>query len=145
MFFAFILLHCDNISAGVILALSIIVIGLVFKRCAAGLNRCQSLSVSLPDIAADILTPAFAHIRRVRICISGISKENTAQTFPSSAACSTIFIANDVLPIPGRAANTIRSDFCKPLVILSKRKKPVITPRKASLSFSMALNLSKIS
>ena len=50
-----------------------------------------------------------------------ISSENTATTLPSRiAAFCAMLIASAVLPIEGRAAITINSDSCNPLVIRSK-------------------------
>ena len=59
----------------------------------------------------------------------GISRLNT-KTGKSlaNAAFSTIFIANVVLPIDGRAAIITKSAFCKPEVMLSKSVKPVDKP-----------------
>ena len=49
-----------------------------------------------------------------------ISSEKTPTTLPScTAEFSAIFMANEVLPIEGRAAMMTRSDGCRPLVILS--------------------------
>ena len=39
-----------------------------------------------------------------------------------------MFNVNAVFPIEGRAATKIKSDFCKPLVKLSKSLNPVDTP-----------------
>ena len=58
-----------------------------------------------------------------------ISRLNTPTgSFASSATCSTMFIASEVLPIDGRAATTIISPGCRPVVILSRSVKPVSTP-----------------
>ena len=46
----------------------------------------------------------------------------------STAACSARFIASDVLPMLGRAAITIISPSCRPLVILSRSTSPVPNP-----------------
>ena len=46
----------------------------------------------------------------------------------SMATDSAMFIASEVLPIEGRAAMTIISPSCRPLVILSRSAKPVLMP-----------------
>ncbi len=103
----------------------------------------QSMSVSFPERAFDMLTSASEQRSLCTIWISGISRENTAHTLPSTrAACSTMFMEKDVLPMPGRAAMTIKSDFCRPFVILSISLNPVFTPRRDSLSFWSAWNFS---
>ena len=95
----------------------------------------QSSAVSSPFSAFAIFTFATEQSILCASCTFGISSENTAHFAPLlSAALVTIFIAKDVLPTPGRAANKIKSEFCKPLVISSNWKKPVDSPRKAFLS-----------
>ena len=78
--------------------------------------------------------------------ISGIDMlKKIATFFPSlSAEYVAMFIPREVLPPPGRAASNIRSDFCNPLVILSRPYIPVLTPLTAPLFFSSSINLSKI-
>ena len=50
-----------------------------------------------------------------------ISREKMATTLPSfTAAFSAMLMAQAVLPMLGRAAMMIRSEACRPLVILSK-------------------------
>ena len=48
--------------------------------------------------------------------------------FPVILAFLEIHKAKEVLPMPGLAASTIRSEFCSPEVILSRSTKPVDTP-----------------
>ena len=58
-----------------------------------------------------------------------ISRLNTPTgTFNSRLTCSAMFMAREVLPTDGRAAMTIISPSCKPVVILSKSAKPVEMP-----------------
>ena len=58
-----------------------------------------------------------------------ISRLNTPTgNLCSIATCSAMFIAREVLPMDGRAAMTIISPPCSPLVILSRSEKPVPTP-----------------
>ena len=45
---------------------------------------------------------------------------------------------NEVLPIPGRAATTTRSDFCHPPVSLSRPVNPLGTPLRPSCWFRAA-------
>ena len=50
-----------------------------------------------------------------------ISSEKMATTLPSrTPTFSAILIAHAVFPMPGRAAMMIRSEGCRPQVILSK-------------------------
>ena len=60
-----------------------------------------------------------ASMRRSRDSLD-ISSEKTATTLPSlTAAFSAMLMAQAVLPMLGRAAMMIRSEACRPLVILS--------------------------
>ena len=137
-------LHLESISAGVTRDESSILILLCLNLSLALKIFFQSFALSLPDSAEDILTFAALHKSLWIICTSGISKEKTTQTASlPSAAFSIIFIAIDVLPIPGRAAITIKSDFCNPFVSLSSLVNPVGIPRNASLSFASFSNLSR--
>ena len=49
-------------------------------------------------------------------------------SFCSMATCSAMFIASEVFPMLGRAAMTIISPPCRPVVILSSSMKPVEMP-----------------
>ena len=63
--------------------------------------------------------------------MSRSSKLNTATTSSLSALLAklaTIFITNDVLPQPGRAARTIICPGKKPLVASSRFLKPTLSP-----------------
>ena len=64
---------------------------------------------------------ACEHSMRLSSASFDISSEKTATTLPSrTAAFSAMLMAKAVLPIEGRAAMMIRSDFCRPLVISSR-------------------------
>ena len=52
-------------------------------------------------------------------------------------------MAKAVLPILGRAATMMRSDFCRPAVSLSSRAYPVVTPVMRSWVPAMRERLSK--
>ena len=66
---------------------------------------------------------------RIISCWAGISMENTRIGASwCKIACSTRFMAKDVLPMEGRPATMIRSDFCRPEVLLSRSRKPVLKP-----------------
>ena len=56
-----------------------------------------------------------------------------------------MFNASAVLPIDGRAARSIKSDFCKPFVTLSSSISPVGTPRRLSGFVIASYNLSSSS
>ena len=56
------------------------------------------------------------------------------------ATFSAMFIANEVLPIEGRAAMMIKSDFWKPLVISSRSTKWVSRPGDALAALQERVN-----
>ena len=79
-------------------------------------------------------TPATEANTRATSWLLDISKEKKATFFLERMATFwAIFKVNAVLPIDGRAATKIRSDFCKPLVRVSKSRNPVETPVKIPL------------
>ena len=89
----------------------------------------HSCLVSRPFL---ILSPSISQtfiIRRLTNCTLDISNENIAT---GRLKFTAIFFAMDntkaVLPIAGRAAIIIRSDFCQPDVILSSSVMPLGTP-----------------
>src|ERR1700675_1105508 len=65
---------------------------------------------------------------RIASCDAPISIENTATgNLSSSATCSPMLIASELLPIDGRPATMTRSPGCKPDVIRSRSVYPVST------------------
>ena len=67
--------------------------------------------------------------RRVTSWSRDISSEKTATVWPDSlAAFRATFSAILVLPMPGRAASSSRSDLFKPLILPSTAEKPVDRP-----------------
>ena len=83
--------------------------------------RAQSSSSSWPvRILVWSTRESDANIR-IMIWSPGISRLKISTGFSCIiAAFSARFIAKVVLPIEGRAATMIKSDFCKPAVFLSK-------------------------
>ena len=88
----------------------------------------QSLLSSRPVRSRWESTPASMDSSLWESCILPISSEKIATLYPLIAALRATHRANAVLPMDGRAARMIRSDFCMPLVILSRSIKPVGTP-----------------
>ena len=89
----------------------------------------QSLSRRLPVTRRVFSTSPSVAIKRVTSCSRLISREKIATVLPDSfAAESATFSAILVLPIPGRAARSRRSESFRPLILLSTAEKPVESP-----------------
>ena len=96
---------------------------------AASAMRCQSLSRRLPVMSRWFSTSPSLAIRRVTSCSLDISSEKMATVLPDSrAADSATFNAILVLPMPGRAASSSRSDLFMPLILASTADRPVDRP-----------------
>ena len=69
-------------------------------------------------------------------CSRDISREKMATVFwVDLATFSATFMAKEVLPMPGRAANKMRSDLLRPVIFWSTAERPVERPgRRESLS-----------
>ncbi len=66
---------------------------------------------------------------RMNSCSFDISRLNTPTVSPVFVpTCCAMFMTRLVLPIEGRPATRIRSEFCRPDVISSRSAKPVGTP-----------------
>ena len=62
-------------------------------------------------------------------CSRDISREKKATVlFVFLATLSAMLRAMEVLPIPGRAAMRMRSDLLRPLIFLSRSRRPVDRP-----------------
>ena len=84
----------------------------LLRMLTAEVTRGQSSSSSLPERTACWLTLPSDEIIRMVSASPGISIEKTATgRLVATATFSAIFIANVVLPIDGRPATMIRSDF----------------------------------
>ena len=96
----------------------------------AALVSCgKSRSDRKPSRIFDMLTRAREHSSRCTSDCALISRLKTATgCLPSTATCSAMFMASAVLPIEGRAAITIISEPCRPLVMRSRSLKPVESP-----------------
>ena len=104
-------------------------IGAFDSVAAAYVRFVMSWRWSWPRRSADESTRASEHSMRSASWVDDISSENTKHGQPPvvAAFCASD-IANDVLPIAGRAASTISSVGCKPAVRMSRSAKPVGTP-----------------
>ena len=91
--------------------------------------RTQSLSRRLPVVRRVFSTRPSVAIRRVTSCSRDISSEKMATVLPEVlAADSATFSAILVLPMPGRAASSSKSDLFRPLILLSTAESPVDRP-----------------
>ncbi len=87
---------------------------------AASVSRCQSSMLKNPLRSREESMRASEHSRRSESCSLDISSEKTATGTPAStAALRAMFRASAVLPMLGRAAKMMRSEFCSPEVRLS--------------------------
>ena len=94
----------------------------------------KSASLMNPSRMLRMFTRASEHNMRKISDDALISRLNTPTGSPiSSATCSAMFIARDVLPTKGRAATMIISPPCRPSVILSRSVKPVAMPLNSPL------------
>ncbi len=99
-----------------------------FEAAAVSLGKSRSAR-KVPSRTFCEFTPAREQRRRWTNCCALISKLKTATArFSFTATCSAMFMASAVLPMLGRAAITIISDGCNPLVRRSKSLNPVERP-----------------
>ena len=100
----------------------------------------------LPVLSFQASTCACAASIRSINCWALISSEKiNVGTLSFTATLLAISSAKEVLPIEGRAARMMRSDFWNPDNLLSKLLKPVGTPRRASDDLCNLSNLSQAS
>ena len=93
----------------------------------------QSLSRRLPVTSLVFSIRPSVASRRVTSCSLDISREKIATVFwLSLAADRATFRAILVLPIPGLAASSKRSDLFRPLIIRSTAERPVESPGSPS-------------
>ena len=92
----------------------------------------HSSSVSRPVSSFWLSTKLSLDKRRMASCSRDISREKKATVFALFLATSrAMFRAREVLPMPGRAAISKRSDLLSPLIFLSRSWRPVERPGKA--------------
>ena len=94
----------------------------------------QSASSSEPERRRLLSTKASQERILEVICSLLISRENIATLRFLRATFTAILRAKLVLPMPGRAAISIRSDLLSPPIFLSTALYPVFIPRNFSLS-----------
>ena len=91
----------------------------------AGASRAKSISSRKPVRRRCESMLATDESRRSTSCSLLISRLKMPTTLPSlTAACSAKLSARLVLPMDGRAATRTRSDFWRPVVIVSRSAKP---------------------
>ena len=85
---------------------------------------------SWPVTSFLLSTKLSLEIRRVTSCSFDISSEKNATVFCGFffATFSATFSAMEVLPMPGRAASSTRSERFRPLMNLSRSRRPVDRP-----------------
>ncbi len=69
------------------------------------------------------------------ISMRDISSENMATGSPCTAMLRAMFMARELLPMPGRAAMTTRLPGCSPDIRLSRSTNPVGRPVNAESRF----------
>jgi hypothetical protein len=91
--------------------------------------RLQSSAATLAERTFSHGTRASAHRRRIPISTRDISRLNMATGTPdSTATLRATLVTNEDLPIPGRAATTIRFPGWSPWRRPSRSEKPVGSP-----------------
>ncbi len=95
---------------------------------AACTTACQSLGPTRLLRMRSHGTRASAQSRRMPISQRDISREKIATVLPATAMLRAMFTASELLPMPGRAASTIRLPGCRPDVRLSMSMNPVGKP-----------------
>ena len=88
----------------------------------------NSTSLILPEFMLLALTFDSEAISLPRSCSAPISSEKNITGCFCNATLRDICIARALLPIPGRAARTIRSVLCNPDVFMSRLWNPVEIP-----------------
>ena len=117
------------------LAVSSIYRGSVLRKPALVASFTQSFPFILPFLRVFESTRASVESILVASCSFDISRLKVTTSFSARLATFVaIFIANEVFPIPGRAAMIIRSDLLRPDVMESSKVKPVLAPTYFSLS-----------
>ena len=102
------------------------------RTSAASTIRVHSSVATRPVRTRSHPTLASPQSRRIPISNRDISRENMATGAPTSTATlRAMFVANEDLPTPGRAANTIRLPFCSPESRLSRSTNPLGMPANA--------------
>ena len=95
-------------------------IGASVKGVTLVFSCCHSYSAKSPLRSLSAGSEVSVEIRRVTSCTDDISKEkNATGRWKSTAALRAKFKAKAVLPMLGRAARMMRSDFCQPWVMRS--------------------------
>ena len=121
--------HLARISATVTLESSSMRMVDRLRESAAAATFSQSSSDSLPVISFLLSTKHSLEISRRASCSLFISREKKATClWDFLPACSRIFRAMEVLPMPGRAARRIRSELFRPESARSRSRRPVSRP-----------------
>ena len=104
--------------------------GMLFTLEAASTTLDHFSGPNCPFLASPDVTFASENNTRCTSSSYVISREKKAVTIYSFETFVAIFIANDVLPMLGRAAITTRLPSCKPARVESKSAKCVAKPDK---------------
>ena len=121
--------HFAFISATVSRGLSSMRMSVRLRAEAASAIFTQSVSRRSPLMRRVFSTRASLDKRRVASCSLDISREKMATVcFVSLATLSATFSAMEVLPMPGRAASSTRSDLFSPEILASTAERPVERP-----------------
>ena len=113
----------------------------------ASMSRAHSASVKSPERSLVPSTKASLASRREASCSRPISRDKKApRRLAVTATWRAMFSPKLVLPTPGRAASTIKSERFRPVMVLSSSLMPVGRPLYLSRSAELSLSsLSKVS
>ena len=107
----------------------------------ASISRTHSSVLNLPVRKVVPEISASIDSNREASCSDDISSEKKAtRRLHLTDTCLAIFSAKLVLPIPGRAANKIRSERFRPVITLSNKPIPVGIPRYRSASSELSIS-----
>ena len=135
--------HLAFMSATVSMGLSSMRMSVCRRVRAAWVTFPQSEGLSRPVSSRPSSTSPSEDSRRVTSCSLLISRENTATVFLLCLATfRAMFRAKELLPMPGRAARSTRSERFRPWIFWSTAEKPLGRPGRPSSPEARALSRS---
>ena len=121
--------HLAFMSAAVSMGLSSMRMSVSRRTRPAWVIFPQSEGLSRPVMRRPRSTRPSEDIRRTRSCSRLISREKMATVLPLClATLRAMFRAKELLPTPGRAARSTRSDLLSPWIFWSTAEKPLGRP-----------------
>ena len=132
------------ISATVMAGLSSTRMSVWLRAAAAMASLVHSSCSSLPVISFWLSTKLSPDRSLMASCSRDISREKTATVeLYFFATFRPMFRAKDVLPMAGRAAMSRRSDLFRPLILVSRSRRPVDKPGMAESDIASSFKRSK--